>query len=164
MSDLDHLQIDLADPADIRAKLPRIQAILEFKRQAANAAVRDLENFHLLAERLEIIAGVRDEPPKSDSARKRKSAPAQDAVVAAINRSKQPVNPVAVYEMLKADGFPVKNPNAVNSALYAAANNGRIKKHGHGLYAPLEFESAPGDELIPSDNGSDPDPVEAGDA
>jgi len=156
MADLGHLQIDLANPTDIREKLPRIQAILESKRKDSDDALRDFENFRLLVERLEIVAGAREEEPKS--APKRKSAPAQDAVVAAVNRAKHPLSPVAVYQMLEADGYPVKNPNAVNSALYAAANNRRIKKHGHGLYAPLDFESPPGDELIPSGNGSDPEP------
>jgi len=136
------LNVNLADPEDIANKLPHAQMILEAKARARNQAVKDYENWQALVRRLEAVAGVVAESPSSGNGSheaRKKPAPVQDFAVKIVNREGRLMRPPEVAGMMRSEGFPVKTNNAVNSALYAAAQAGRLSRPKKGWYAPVGY-------------------------
>jgi hypothetical protein len=150
------LTVDLADPRDIRDKLPEARRILAMKREAATRAQDEVRGWERLVENLATIATpteatlngqgrlqetVREmaltvtpvKPPK-----RRHASPRQDAVVTIINASSAPMKAAGVAVAM---GEP-ENVNSINAALWAAARAGRIEKVGRSLYARLETAEA----------------------
>lgn len=111
--------------------------MLETKRRAVNAAVRDHDNWELLVKRLEILAGVESVKPKGGGPKA--DSPAQDAAVRIVEREGRAMRPPEVAGMLRSEGFPVTSTNAVNAALYAAAKSERIVRPKKGWYAPKGY-------------------------
>jgi len=134
------LRIDLADPEDIKAKLPHARAMLGAKRRAVKDAEREHDNWELLVQRLEILAGVDGAEKAKTGAASRQPAPAQDAVVRIVEREGRPMRPPEVAGMLRSEGFPVASTNAINAALYAAAQSGRLVRPKKGWYAPRGYD------------------------
>ena len=58
---MDKLNILLTDVQDIRSKLPQARDLLNTKRRKCVSMRRDFENWKLLVERLEAIAGPDDD-------------------------------------------------------------------------------------------------------
>lgn len=156
--ELDILDVRLTDPRDIEAKLPKAHALLEAKRRFLIDARRDLENWKLLVERLEAMSGGdnKESPPnaqtslRSDHAR----APAQEAIVEALEIAGEPLKPAALYRLMVERGMNAKNANAVGAATWQAWKAKRIKKLADGRYAPLTF--VPADLLSSSESPGGP--------
>ena len=142
MTNEQHLNVNLADPEDIANKLPHAQMILEAKARARNQAIKDHENWAALVRRLELVAGI-DTPAESANNRshpaRKKPAPVQDFAVKIIEREGRMMRPPEVAGMMRSEGFPVKTDNAVNSALYSAAQAEKISRPKKGWYAPLGY-------------------------
>lgn len=142
MADDLQLNVNLANPQDIADKLPHAQMILEAKRRAKNTAAKEYEDWAALVRRLQAVAGVDpDADGGSDTTpggARRKAAPVQDFAVKIVEREGRPMRPPEVAGMMRSEGFPVKTDNAVNSALYAAAQSGRLLRPRKGWYAPLD--------------------------
>jgi hypothetical protein len=146
------LNIVLTDVADIRSKLPQARDLLNVKRRALIDAQRDLENWKLLVERLEAIAGPDDEtkPPSQASTQRRSRAPAQEAVVEALEQAGEPMSPAVLYQFMVEHNMEAKNANAVGANTWQAWKAGRIKKLPDGRYASLTYVPA---ELLAGDAG-----------
>lgn len=134
------LNVNLADPQDIANKLPHAQMILDGKRKIANKAQKEYEDWKALVRRLEVVAGVEGPAaPGSEGGAAKKQAPVQDYAVKIVEREGRPMRPPEVAGMMRAEGFPVKTDNAVNSALYVAARAGKLERPKKGWYAPAGY-------------------------
>jgi hypothetical protein len=165
MDSKDHLPIDLADPQDIRAKLPAARKLYEDKRRELERLRLEVEHWGTLVELLARLVG--ESPAISGSsgirasafrketpAKRRKGSPAQDRAVQGLERARRPIGPAALYRFMEDEGLGVPtNPNALGAALWSAVKAGRAKKTPDGLYAPLDWEPAQV-ELGSSRNGS----------
>lgn len=144
MAQLTDLNILLTDVQDIRSKLPQARDLLNTKRRALIDAQRDLENWKLLVERLEAIAGPDDEAKSSASAstQRRPRAPAQEAIVDALEQAGEPLTPVALFQFMVDHKMDAKNANAVGANTWQAWKAKRIKKLPDGRYASLTYVPA----------------------
>jgi hypothetical protein len=135
--------IDLSDPADIVAKMPEIRRLYSQKRQELKA----------LGEQVELLGRLVGEKPaarpsKSGQATKRKvrrpskagqNAPAQDRVVAGLERANRPMGPASLYRFMIEEGMKVpKDSNALGSNLWSAWKAARIMKAPNGVYTLLD--------------------------
>ena len=133
MSPQPKLQVNLADPDDIRAKISDAENVLAKKRQVAREVQDDADHWEDLVRNLKEMAGIVSVDEKAASNR---PSPAQDLVVRIVMQEGKPMRPVEVAERLEAEGHYVASNNAVNAALYAAAQAGRLRRPGPRQYAP----------------------------
>lgn len=133
MSPQPKLQVNLADPDDIRAKVSDAEKVLAKKQQVAREAQEDADHWEDLVRSLKEMAGIISVDEKAASNR---PSPAQDLVVKIVMQEGKPMRPVEVAERLEAAGHEVASNNAVNAALYAAAQAGRLRRPGPRQYAP----------------------------
>jgi hypothetical protein len=128
------LQVDIADVKDIKAKISSAEKIWKEKRSAVREAEKEADHWAGLVDNLKSMAGIVtvDESTAGSS----RPSPAQDAVVRIVQREGRPMRPVEVAKQLKAEGNQVTSSNAVNAALYAAAEAGRLRRPGPRQYAP----------------------------
>jgi hypothetical protein len=136
------LQINLADPADIRAKRAEIKRLYSEKRKELKAATESLK---ALQEQVDLLARL-----TGDAAGKRLSvipsvnragqnAPGQDRAVAALERAKRPMGPTSLHKFMLAEGMDApKDANTLGSNLWQAWKAGRIMKAPNGVYTPLD--------------------------
>lgn len=152
----EHLQIDLADPQDIRNKLPEAKRMHAAKRLQLENLRQQVERWETL---IDSLAGVVGEEgiEESDRLNKRspaspesippestqKAAPAQERAIRALKHAGRPMGPSELYRYMDAQGMKVpSNPNALGATLWTAVKTGRAMKTPDGLYAPLDSESA----------------------
>jgi hypothetical protein len=154
MSQDEHLQIDLADPEDIRRKLPDARKLYAQKRRELEDLARQVQQWGDLISVLGRVVGedVEVGKPVSISAGARvrtsgyaspsgKRAPAQDQAVAALEAIGHPTGPTELYRFMRDHDMNVpKNANALGAALWGAEKKGRVKRATNGLYAPLTWE------------------------
>lgn len=141
MGDREHLSVDLANPEDIRAKLPEARSLYVSKRKALDEMQAEVDRWGDLVNMLARMVG---EPPVAKEAEKGrrssggKKSPGQDRAVAGLEAAGQPMGPAKLFRfMLSRDMDVPTNANALGAALWSAANAGRVKKTPDGLYAPL---------------------------
>jgi hypothetical protein len=127
------LQVDLADLEDIRKKLPQAEKILEEKSELAKEAIREAGRWEDLVFKLRSFSVIRNEEDEPSTGR---ASPAQDLVVHVIEREGKLMRPVEVTRILAREGHEVASPAAINAALYAAAEAGRISRPSKGHYGP----------------------------
>jgi hypothetical protein len=178
MSDLPSLPVDLSDPKDIRAKLPRAERILERLEREVAASQDRLARWLLLVEGLRSVAGATTRtsaateataaasaanvgsPPAtedetSDTAKAAGRAQMQDLVVGRLNEHGQPIRSRDLHRMLVEEGHPDLTPDSVSNALWYAAERLRTaRKLGHGVYAPLGWHPD-ASEISPDADGQD---------
>src|SRR6476659_1112852 len=104
MLDKPQLQVDLADLADIRAKLPDAEKILQEKREFAQGAQRDAEHWESLVAKLKSFSLVKIDGTDSPTSR---PSPAQDLVVHVIEREGRLMRPAEVTKILESEGHDV---------------------------------------------------------
>lgn len=153
------LPVDLADPADIRAKLPHARAILERREAALAEAQADVVSWRDLVAYLARRAGAGaggDGPPSAEQdgspETPESAAPSvQELVVSVINQG-GPARPRDVRAVLHEAGYTLSS-DSVSNALYYAAKVGKIKKSEsvRGTYAPLSYRET---LLLDSPNGA----------
>ena len=142
------VEVNLADPAAIREKLPEVHRWVEGMRGAVQRSQHELETAEALLEQLQTLAGIAPPPSSADRGKVEsggKDASAQDAVVRVINDAQGPLRAVDVA--IEID-VPVKR-ETVNWALWHAEKEGLIQRVSQGLYAALDYESheSPKDDL-----------------
>lgn len=130
--------IDLADPEDIRAKMPEIKRLYAEKRQELKA----------LSEQIDLLARLVGDPrsmttraPARAAIRGRagQNAPGQDRAVAALAKVGQPIGPTSLYRyMVENEMDAPKDANTLGSNLWSAWKAGRIMKAPNGVYTPLD--------------------------
>lgn len=133
MSEQPHLQVDLANPDDIAAKLGDAESILKDKRRVAAEANAEAEHWADLVGKLRSFHAIEIDESGTASGR---PSPAQDAVVRVVEREGREMRPAEVVKALKAEGHKPASNDAVNAALYAAAEAGRLKRPKDRHYAP----------------------------
>lgn len=126
------LQVDLADPDDLRAKVAEAEEIWAQKRQLLREVEGEVKYWEELVASLKRLGGT---TAGGDVAGSNRPSPAQDAVVEIVEREGRPMRPIEVTRRLREEGQDVKNA-AVNAALYAAAEAGRLRRPGERQYAP----------------------------
>jgi hypothetical protein len=127
------LPVDLADLEDIRKKLPRAEQILAEKQDLAREAQREAGRWADLVAKLRSFSVIKIDEDEPSTGR---PSPAQDLVVHVIEREGRLMRPAEVTQILIAEGHEVASPAAVNAALYAAAEAGRIARPKQRHYGP----------------------------
>jgi hypothetical protein len=152
-SDDESLIVDLTNPEDARAKLPRARQILDRKEARLRERTADVESFRRVVETLGLIAGVAgpplddpndggaETPPEGSTPANGSVSPQPlDLVVSVIDRVQRPIRSRDVADMLRHDGHVIAN-DVVSNALYYAAERAkppRIRKlRERGVYGPL---------------------------
>lgn len=146
-------QINLADRASIREQLEAARAIYEARNAQLKDLYQEVEHLRAIVEHMAALAGERLEPVEPNAnanSAKRSASPAQDETVAIVLKHRRPMKAAEVARELG------KESNAVGAALWAAANNRRLRKTGPGLYAPPDYIPPPDTLLAPQDrDGAD---------
>jgi len=134
------LNINLADPADIRAKRAEIKQLYAEKRRELKTTTDALK---ALQEQVDLLARL-----VGDSSSKRtyvartragQNAPGQDRAVAALERANRPMGPTSLHKFMLAEGMDApKDANTLGSNLWQAWRAGRIMKAPNGVYTPLD--------------------------
>lgn len=138
MSRTPELSIDLANPQDIRKKLPRVIGLYEAKREELNALTAQVRYWGELADNLARIAGEPPVTPRDIEPVAQRSAPGQALVIEALERAGRPMGPSALHRFMLDQGMEAPSTtNAVGANLWAAAKAGRVRKLQGGRYAPL---------------------------
>ena len=155
MATSEHLQVDLADPEDIRAKLPEARELYETKRRELDELAAQVRHWGELVNLLGALVGERGISPAgraAEAVRPRKTAPGQERAVAALEKAGRPMGPTALFDYMVAERLDApKSANALGANLWQAAKAGRIQKTSDGLYAPLGWrpsQSSLGDESV----------------
>jgi hypothetical protein len=130
--------IDLANPEDIRAKMPEIKRLYAEKRQELKA----------LTEQVEVLARLVGDRPRQNQrvwaggqarGRAGQNAPGQDRAVSALEQANRPMGPTTLYDYMVANGMDApKDANTLGSNLWSAWKAGRIMKAPNGVYTPLD--------------------------
>ena len=128
----ERLPVDLADTEDLKAKVVLAEEILETKKVAAAEAEQEAQDWTAKVRGLKILAGMVVTFDGSST------SPMQDLVVDIVEREDRPMRPVGVAEILRGEGHQVASNDAVNAALLAAANAGRLRRPKDRHYAPLQ--------------------------
>jgi len=150
------LQVDLANPADIRAKLPQAEEILVDMELAVREQQQELDRWRRLVGVLRGVAGVSapavaqdaqaaatdhpsaNEPEAASEPEATGRAEMQALILEAITRVGRPIRSRDLREMLVQEGHDL-TPDSVSNALwYAAVRLGTIRKMQRGVYAPLQ--------------------------
>ncbi len=170
----EHLQIDLADPQDIRAKLPEAKRLYASKKTQLEELRQQVTHWEALVDLLARVVGEEGVPKDhrldtegTAPEPAQKPAPAQERAIRALKQAGRPMGPSELYRYMDAQGLNVpSNPNALGATLWTAVKAGRAKKTPEGLYAPLDggTETAPPSsesEALPglSRNGEGPSAV-----
>jgi hypothetical protein len=164
--------IDIADRADVRAKLPRARAILTQRDRALKEALDDMESWKTLVELMEHIAGADDESDDDENTEGQASEQPEpqgsppvsgpitvdfsgvetllDAVVRTVTEQNRPIRSREVAELLRGEPqFARVQNDAVSNSLYYAAERAdprRVNKlPQRGVYAPLLPQNLNGD-------------------
>jgi hypothetical protein len=153
MNAVDHLTIDLADPEDIRKKLPQARELFAAKQRELLELNKQVEHWAALVNHL---AGVVGEPGGERSrgiraygggpsfelrANRKKRAPSQQKAIDALQQFGRPTGPSALYRFMVSEQLSAPaNANALGASLYGAQKAGRIQKTPDGLYAPLDWQ------------------------
>jgi hypothetical protein len=148
----DRVPVNLADPKDIRAKMPEIKRILAAARQELDALKEQVEVLTRIVGEPSASAEVAESGSGSDSAptasdqkapkrpRPQKAAPSQERAVRALERAGRPMGPASLYRFMEAEGMDrPQSVSALNAVLWAASKAGRVVKAPNGVYAPPGF-------------------------
>lgn len=152
------LQVNVANPADVREKLPRAEKLLADMEREVSALQARVHRWRLLVDGLRSVAGLSDAVasiPASPSASKDVTAPTAAAPASAGGRAQmqgiileamteigRPIKSSALRDYLASRGheFPL---DSVSNALWYAADRGNIRKVQRGIYAPLDSDPMP---------------------
>lgn len=175
MFESESFQIDMGDPNDVRAKVPRAREILAKKEAALKEQTEDVAEWRVFVQLLERRAGSPDEAASTagndetdDAASTGESKPegkervsvdftgvetVLDGVVRTVNEQNRPIRSREVAELLRREGnFEGLQNDTVSNSLYYAAERAeppRVRKMAaRGVYAPLET-TAGGDDSVP---------------
>jgi hypothetical protein len=128
------LPIDIANPEDIRRKLPQAQALYNRKQKELEQLHIELEGLKHLIQSLTVmsqqpIAGGEPTRPALASTNGTAKAPARQLAIEGLRRAGRPMGPTALYRFMQEQNMPVPaNSNALGAALWTAAKAGVITK------------------------------------
>jgi hypothetical protein len=156
MSRHESLPVDIADPEDVRAQLPRARNILAEKEDRHHREAKDVETWRARVALFEQIAGAEDAPEviEADTGDQEQVEPGTivvdftgtesvlDAAVRTVNEQNRAIRSREVADLLRATGeFEDLTNIVVSNALYYASERAdprRVRKlTKRGFYAPL---------------------------
>jgi hypothetical protein len=141
-----NLSINLADPQEVRAKMPEIKGLLADARQELRTLEDQVELLaRIVGEKASVSAATATSGGRSTSGRGRKTskrrvqkaAPSQERAIEALQRAGRPMGPADLFRFMEAEGF--KKPasvSALNALLWAASKAGRVVKGADNTYTP----------------------------
>jgi hypothetical protein len=154
MNAREQLSIDLANPDDIRDKLPLARDLYRAKARELENLTEQVESWKALVDLLARLVGEPGIEPlgaQRGTRSGRKRAPGQERAVEALERAGQPMGPSLLYRFMVREGMEAPaNRNALGANLWAAEKAGRVKKIDGGQYAPLDWQ--PDQGLLNSTN------------
>jgi hypothetical protein len=156
----DSLQVDIGDPTDVRAKLPKAEAILQVKESRERDASAQAQAWRARVELFRTIAGEATPEQDADASdeRPRSGQPIPvdfgdvetplDAAVRTLNELNRPARAKEVADLLRESGkFVDLSNDTVSNALYYAAERAEprrvAKLDKRGWYAPLAVLAGP---------------------
>jgi len=138
--------VNLADPQDVRSKMPDIQRLLTTARQQLSAVEAQVELLERIvgerrpaAQGSSTAASGKRTRPKTRKARvgTPKAAPAQERAVEALEAAGQAMGPAELFKFMGERDLPGANTvERLGSILWAAAGSGRLVR-ADGKYAPV---------------------------
>jgi hypothetical protein len=149
------LQIDLANPDDVRAKIPDVEKLVTQKRAALLEANREVNRWQNFLETLRAL--VSDQEPSRvtsvyvSAAGTGKTARTLDLIMRVLGEADHPMETKAIVERVTALADEPPKPDTITWTLWKAHKDNLIRKIGKGVYAPL---SVSGDQLLVSPNGN----------
>lgn len=164
------LQVDVANPKDVREKLPRAErALADMEREIAEMRAR-ADRWKALVEGLRSVAGLSGDAPSAPAPVGTSDAPPAAAAKSAGTGGRAQMQAL-ILEAMAEIGRPIKSSglavylasrghafslDSVSNALWYAADRRTIRKVARGIYAPLDHdaeESAPkgADSEVPAD-------------
>lgn len=141
MNGLSSLPIDLADPADIRAKLPAAEMLLEEMERAVAEQQREVTRWRELVTLLRSIANVGSEAAQRHAPKVTAPSlsPLQELVASVVDREIRKIRARDVAMILQREGHNIATDSVSNALWHAAEKTGQIQRTGHGFYAPLAY-------------------------
>lgn len=139
------LSINLADPQEIRARMPEIKGLLAEARQQLRALEDQVELLaRMVGEKAPASAtatsGSRSASGRGRKASKRpvqKAAPSQERAIEALRKAGRPMGAADLFRFMEAQGMDrPASVSALNALLWAASKAGRVVKAPEGGYAP----------------------------
>lgn len=158
MESPEDLTVNLADPSDVQAKLPRAQRMAANLRKQADQLIAQADSWDRLVHVLEGMAPERQNPfvgsqREGDDDVAAKGPSSVDTVVRILDQSGGAMTVAEVHKL--APDFTRKT---IGWALWKAAKEGRARSvSGKGVYAPLSYRET---MIFDSTNGSDGGQVE----
>jgi hypothetical protein len=138
------LSINLADPQEVRAKMPEIKGLLAEARQQLRALEDQVELLaRMVGEKAPASAatatsgGTSSRGRKASKRRVQKAAPSQERAVQALEKAGRPMGPAELFRFMEAEGIDrPASVSALNAILWAASNTGRVVKTPNNAYEP----------------------------
>jgi hypothetical protein len=145
----DSLQIDLANPSDIKEKLPKAETILSQMEDDLRRQQREIDRWRNLVEVLRSVAdanaggvSVPAEPsptPAEQAPDQESLSPVQDLVVEVVNREIREIRSRDIRDILLQEGHSLNSESVSNSLWNAAEKAQKIQRIRRGWYAPLDY-------------------------
>ncbi len=143
----DRVSVNLADPKDIRAKMPELTRLLATARQELGALKEQVAILTRIVGDDDVaitdiaVSGAGSATAEGQKMptrqRARKAAPAQERAVEALERAGSPMGPAALFKFMEANELErPRDVTALNAVLWAAAKAGRVEKAPGNTYAP----------------------------
>jgi hypothetical protein len=156
------LNINIADPEDIQAKLGEVRVRIATKEDEVRKAQRELRVWQDILRRLEFLAELSPRPAREVAPG---PAPVHRGAVARMlqDATPDPGAQEAVVRLLEENGGPLRNsevadllpslnPRTVSWALWNAEREGHIQRVRQGVYAPRGWWD---DSAVSPPEGSD---------
>jgi hypothetical protein len=161
---VEDFSVNLADPKEVRAKMPEIKGLLAQARQELRALEDQVEMLsRIVGERPSTSAAAASGSKSGSRSRKtskrrpQKAAPSQEKAVQALERAGRPMGPAELFHFMEQEGIETpSNVSALNALLWAASKAGRVEKAPNNAYAPPGGFPEGGSERLPGTNGTAP--------
>lgn len=145
------MPVDLADPSDVRAKLPVAESILKRKEQQLAEFETEVARWRGHVEYMSRLVGSPSPDPQLKRTENIAAASPSELVVDVVNRDLRKIRIPDVQAALSQQGYEFELEAVRNALHYAQSERGgrRIKHAGRGWYAPLGYTEDEGEQ--PSD-------------
>jgi hypothetical protein len=141
------LRIDLSNPAEVAAEMPKLRRLYEEKIRERNVLDEQIELLRrLVGGATDVIRataqGRNEEQAPPPRTQRRRAAPAQDRAVLGLKAAAAggfAVTPTSLYKFMITNGMDApKDANVLGANLWDAWKAGRIMKAPNGVYTPLD--------------------------
>jgi hypothetical protein len=138
------LKIDLSDPEEVAAKMPEIRALYEQKLLEQRTLNMQVELLRRLIGDPNASSARQDQQSRNQGPRRRRTAPAQDRAVQALEQASRALGgtalgPTSLYKFMVEHRMEApKDASLLGTNLWDAWRAGRVMKAPNGVYTPLD--------------------------